>query len=381
MIVVGLGAMGSATTYQLAKSGSKVLGLDQYSPPHSLGSSHGDTRITRLAIGEGADYVPLVKRSHEIWREVGAKTGLELLKQTGGLIMSVDGSQAQHGVANFVEQTEKAAMQYGINHEILSTNQIHIRFPQFNLSHEHGYYEPEAGYLIPENCLNAQLSLAVEHGADLKADERVMSWECTGDQVTVETTAGTYGATKLIISAGSWINDLFPGHESWFKIYRQVLYWFDIEDKQRYGALHDMPIYIWVYGTGVGNMIYGFPAIDGPNGGVKLATEQHIMTTSPHEIDRDVSEQEIDEMYEQAVKGKLHGVGRKCIKSTACMYTVTPDHKFVIDFHPDHKNVIIASPCSGHGFKHSAAIGEVLTQLATTGKSSIDISRFSLQRF
>jgi sarcosine oxidase len=380
VIVIGLGAMGSATTYQLAKSGVEVLGLDQYSPPHNLGSSHGDTRITRLAIGEGAEYVPLVKRSHEIWRDVEAETGLELLKQTGGLIMSVDGSQGQHGVANFVEQTEKAAIQYGINHEILSKEQIHNRFPQFNLTSEHGYYEPEAGYLFPENCLSAQLSLAAQHGAHINTDVRVMSWETTGDQVTVVTPAGTYGATKLIISAGSWINDLYPGHESWFRVYRQVLYWFDVEDKRQYGPLHDMPIYIWVYGTGVGDMMYGFPAIDGPSGGIKLATEQHITATSPHEIDRDVSEQEIDEMYEQVVMGKLAGVGSKCIKAKACMYRVTPDHKFVIDFHPDHNNVIIASPCSGHGFKHSAAIGEVLAQLATTGKSFIDISRFSLQR-
>ena len=160
VIVIGLGAMGSATTYQLAKSGVKVLGLDQYSPPHSFGSSHGDTRITRLAIGEGAEYVPLVKRSHEIWRDIEAQTGLDLLKQTGGLIMSVDGSQAQHGVADFVEQTEKVAIQYSIEHENLSKDQIKSRFPQFNLTNEHGYYEPESGYLLPENCIKAQLRLA-----------------------------------------------------------------------------------------------------------------------------------------------------------------------------------------------------------------------------
>ena len=380
VIVIGLGAMGSATTYQLAKSGVKVLGLDQYSPPHSFGSSHGDTRITRLAIGEGADYVPLVKRSHEIWREIEAQTGIELLKQTGGLIMAVDGSQGQHGVADFVEQTEKAAIQYGIEHENLSKDQINSRFPQFNLTNEHGYYEPESGYLMPENCIKAQLTLAEKHGADLNTDERVMSWDSVDNQVTVVTSAGTYAAKKLVISAGSWINDLFQDHESWFKVYRQVLYWFDIEDRQRYWAFRDMPVYIWLYGTAEGNLMYGFPAIDGPNGGIKLAAEQYATATSPHEVVREVSEQEIDEMYEQTVKGKFPGIGRKCIKAKACMYTVTPDHRFVIDFHPEHRNVIIASPCSGHGYKHSAAIGEVLSQLATTGKSPIDISRFSIQR-
>jgi sarcosine oxidase len=380
VIVIGLGAMGGATTYHLAKSGVKVLGFDQYSPPHSFGSSHGDTRITRLAIGEGAEYVPLVKRSHEIWRHIEAQTGLDLLKRTGGLIMSVDGSQAQHGVADFVEQTEKAAIQFGIDHENLSKDQIQSRFPQFNLTNEHGYYEPESGYLLPENCIKAQLRLAVEHGADLNTDERVMSWDSAGEQVTVVTSAGTYVAKKLVISAGSWINDLFPDHGSWFKVYRQVLYWFDIEDKQCYEPLRDMPIYVWVYSTGDAGMIYGFPAIDGPNGGVKIAAEQYVTATSPHEVVREVSEQEIDEMYAQTVEGKFPGIGRECIKAKACMYTVTPDYKFVIDFHPEHNNVIIASPCSGHGFKHSAAIGEVLSQLATTGRSPIDISRFSIQR-
>ena len=379
-IVIGLGAMGSATTYQLAKSGVKVLGLDQYSPPHSFGSSHGDTRITRLAIGEGAEYVPLVKRSHEIWRDIEAQTGLDLLKQTGGLIMSVDGSQAQHGVADFVEQTERVAIQYGIDYENLSKDQIQSRFPQFNLTNEHGYYEPESGYLLPENCIKAQLRLAVEHGADLNTDERVMSWDSAGDQATVVTSAGTYAAKKLVISAGSWINDLFHDHESWFKVYRQVLYWFDIDDKQCYEPLRDMPVYIWVYGTGEADMMYGFPAINGPNGGIKLAAEQYATPTSPHEVVREVGEQEIDEMYVQTVEGKFPGIGRKCLKAKACMYTVTPDYKFVIDFHPEHENVIIASPCSGHGFKHSAATGEVLSQLVTTGKSPIDISRFSIQR-
>lgn len=380
VIVIGLGAMGAAAIYQLSKSGVKVLGIDQYEPPHRLGSSHGDTRITRLAVGEGSDYAPLVKRSHEIWQEIEAKTGRKLLSECGGLIMAIDDSQGQHGVKDFVGQTTAIAVANKIAHEVLSNKQIHARFPAFNISTEHGYYEAESGYVIPEECLRAQLQLAVEQGATIKANEAVTKWVSNGDSVEVTTENGLYVANKLIIAAGPWISALVPELKTHFKVYRQVLYWFDIADKAKYEQYRDMPVYIWVYGNQPDDYIYGFPAIDGPNGGIKLACEDYAEETSPETVDRSVSEVEIAGMYEKHVKYQFPGVNSKCIKAQAFLYTVTPDFKFVIDFHPDHDNVIVASPCSGHGFKHSAAIGEVLSELATKGNSQSDISSFSFER-
>src|SRR5579859_767570 len=175
-IVLGLGAMGSATVYQLARKSKKVLGIDQFSPPHTLGSTHGDTRITRQAIGEGAEYVPLVLRSYELWREIEQQTGQDLLTITGGLIMASQSNQAgMHGSANFLQTTIDAAEQYGIEHTVLDTEQIRQQFPQFHLfGDERGYYEDNAGFLRPERCIEAQLVLAERFGAELHTGERAL---------------------------------------------------------------------------------------------------------------------------------------------------------------------------------------------------------------
>ncbi len=381
VIVVGLGAMGSATVYQLAKAGACVLGIDQFAPPHKLGSTHGDTRITRLAIGEGMEYVPLVKRSHEIWRELEKETGYELLTQCGGLIMTVSDGYGQHNSGDFLQNTYDAADKYDIKHEKLTNEQIKSRFPQFNVrSDERGYYEPEAGYLRPEKCIEAQLELAKKYGATLNLNEKVTRFEATDDFVAVTTDKGTYQATKLIISAGPWVNDFLPECKDIFKIHRQVLYWFDIDSEDNYKIYRDIPIFIWKFSNRRYDNFYGFPAIDGTNGGVKLATEIYDLNTSPNDISREVTLEETQAVYDHYVKEQFPHLTNKCVKAVTCMYTDTPDSRFVIDFHPKHQNVIVASPCSGHGFKHSAAIGEVLSQLAQTGKSDIDISNFGFSR-
>ena len=161
-IVVGLGAMGSATLLQLARRGQRVLGLDRHDPPHAWGSTHGDTRITRVGIGEGEDYVPLVQRSHQIWREIEAETGADLLTQCGALILAPGSSTAVvHGKANFVRRTIAAAERFGIPHEVLAPEDCTRRFPQFRLrGDEVVYHEPGGGYVRPERCVEAQLMLA-----------------------------------------------------------------------------------------------------------------------------------------------------------------------------------------------------------------------------
>ncbi len=382
VIVIGLGAMGSAATYQLTKAGAKVLGIDQFAPPHKHGSTHGDTRITRLSIGEGMEYVPLVKRSHELWREIEKETGQELLTQCGGLIMCIRDGYGQHNSGDFLQNTFDAADKYGIPHEKLSTEEIRKRFPQFNLSgDERGYYEPEAGYLRPEKCIEAQLGLAKKYGATLSLNEKVTGFTSDEDGVTVTTDKATYSAEKLVISAGPWMKDFLPEYDDIFKIHRQVLWWFEIADESMYETYRDMPIFVWEFGSSRYDNFYGFPAIDGPSGGLKLATETYDEDTSPGTISRDVPAEEAQAMYDHYVKRQLPGLGGNVVKAATCMYTDTPDAKFIIDYHPQHKNVVVASPCSGHGFKHSAAIGEVLSQMATTGKPQIDISKFSFARF
>lgn len=378
-IVVGLGAVGSATVYQLAKRGAAVLGIDRYSPPHQLGSSHGETRITRLAIGEGAQYTPLVMRSHGIWREVEQETGRELLTLTGGLIISSSARQATTHVANFFENTLAAARRFGIAHEMLDAAAIRNRFPQFGVAdNEVGYYEPTAGFVRPEACVAAQLALAERHGAVLHGNERVTRHAQQGEAVEVVTDRARYEARQLVLCAGPWLRELVPpAIARLFTITRQVMYWFEAP-VVRFAA-PAFPIWIWEL-QDRRHVIYGFPAIDGPAGGAKVATEQYDETTSPESAAREVTDAEIRTMHEQLVAPHLPGLGRRCVKAVPCLYTVTADFHFVIDRLPAAPNVIVASPCSGHGFKHSAALGEGIAQMVLEGASRTPLDAFRFER-
>jgi sarcosine oxidase len=382
-IVCGLGAMGSAAVYQLAKRGNKVLGLDRFSPPHGSGSSHGESRIIRQAIGEGDEYVPLVLRSYELWREIENTTGSKLLTITGGLTLESQNSEAvMHGRRDFLDQAIRCAEKFHIGHEILEAADIRKRYPQFAVTDERAYFEYETGFLRPELCIEAQLDLARKHGAAVQTDEIVVSIESDGPSgVTVKTSRGAYCAEKVVIAAGPWIGRFLPpSYAHLFKVYRQVMYWFDIrEDCRSLFAPPGFPIFIWIFAKGGEFGFYGFPTLDGKT--IKIATEQFIATTDPDHVQRVVSSEEKQSMYNGYVQTRLPGISDRCAAATSCLYTVTPDSNFVIDVHPDNDRIIIASPCSGHGFKHSAAIGEAIAQQVIDGKSKIDISGFSTKRF
>ena len=380
-LVLGLGAMGSAALYQLAKRGQKVLGIDRFSPPHAFGSSHGDTRVTRLAIGEGTHYTPLVMRSHELWREIERETSRDLLTTTGGLIISSRSTTSRMHVQDFFGTTVAAAERYGIAHEILDARAMRKRFPQFAVGDDEiGYYEHEAGFVRPEACVGAQLALAEKYGATIHRNETVLSFEETGAGVTVRTDRDTYIADRAIVSAGGWLPELIaPKYAQPFKVRRQVLYWFATKGPVTPFELGNFPIYIWEI-QGRRHAIYGFPAIDGDNGGVKIATEQSEIETTPDRVDRSVSEAECRAMYDY-IAPYLPDFSNRVVKAVVCLYTVTPDAEFVIDAHPEMPRVIVASPCSGHGFKHSAAIGEALSQLVVDGQSRFDLSAFKFNRF
>jgi sarcosine oxidase len=382
-IVVGLGAMGSAAVYQLAKRGIKVLGVDRLSPPHANGSSHGESRIIRQAIGEGEQYVPLVLRSYELWRELEKQTGTELLTITGGLTMESQKSEAvMHGRRDFLDQAIRCAEKFHIRHEILETVDIRKRYPQFAVTDERAYLEYETGFLRPELCIEAQLDLARKHGAAVQTDEIVVAIESDGPSgLRVKTSRGAYSAEKLVIAAGPWIaRFLPPSYAHLFKVYRQVMYWFDIrEDCRSSFAPPGLPIFIWLFAKGGEFGFYGVPPLDGKT--IKIATEQFTATTDPDHMQRAVSSEEKQSMYKDYVQNRLPGISDRCGAAASCLYTVTPDSNFVIDVHPDNDRIVIVSPCSGHGFKHSAAIGEALAEQVIDGKSKIDLSSFSLKRF
>jgi sarcosine oxidase len=381
-IVLGLGAMGSATAYQLARKGNRVLGIDRHSPPHVYGSTHGDTRITRLGIGEGAQYTPLAMRSHQIWRELERATGRSLLTTNGLLVLSSAGKTSRSHVENFFANTVAAARQYEIPHELWDAAQIRRRFPQFNVAHdEAGYFEPAAGFLRPEECVRVALARAEQHGAALHRDEQVLGFDASDSGVTVTTDHATYSGDRLIVTAGPWLPELVGDSVArHLTIYRQILCWFDIDGPVAPFLPDNFPVFIWEL-QGKKQGIYGFPAVDGARGGMKVATEQYDATTTPKTVERRVSDAEVRALYEEYVAPNISGVSGRCVKAVTCLYTVTPDFGFLIDTLPNAERVIIASPCSGHGFKHSAAIGEALSEWVIDGASGLDLGAFSMKRF
>ena len=378
IIVIGLGAMGSAALYQLARQGAKVLGIDQFRPPHTLGSSHGESRITRLAIGEGAAYVPFAQRSHAIWRELEAESGAALLTLSGGLIICPIAGGAQfHGQRDFVEHTAAIARQFAIAHQVWDAATVRERWPQLRITdREHAYYEPSGGLVAVERAIETQLRLAKQRGASIHLEEEVLSYIPTADGVTVTTKAGVYGADKVILAAGPWVRSLLPkALATQFRIYRQVIYWFEVDEPARFHS-DRFPFLIWI-GDTQEEYFSLFPYAEGGTVGAKVLTEEYQQTVTPTSVDRTVHAQEVQRIYREFVQRRVAGVQARCLKSEVCLYTNTPDENFIIDFHPESDRVIVASPCSGHGFKHSAAIGETLAQLALTGKSTLDIQPFA----
>jgi sarcosine oxidase len=380
VIVVGLGIMGASTLYQAAKHGAKVLGIDRFSPPHPYGSSHGDTRITRQAIGEGEIYMPFIRRSNEIWRELETISERKLYLETGGLIIAPKQNAAQfHASRDFVTCTAAIAVSHDIDYRILSAEETMRDYPLLKLRpQDYAYFEPGGGVLRPELCIQTQLEQAVQLGATIHTNEIVTEYEATTNAVRVATDKGIYHADKIVLTAGAWMLDLLaPVHRPGLKVYRQVIYWFEADDITAFTE-ENFPFLIWI-GDKMEDYFSAFPTTRDGIQGVKVVTEQYATTTTAHTIDRTVKPEEIAHLY-QLTQARLRGVRETLVHSDVCMYTVTPDGDFILDFHPDSERVLIASPCSGHGFKHGAAVGETLAELALTGTSTLDITNFSLAR-
>jgi len=379
--VIGLGAVGSATLLQLARRGVHAIGIDRYHPPHMLGSSHGETRISRLLVGEGDAYAPLVQRSHAIWRELEAESGESLFLQTGGLIMAPRDSAAEHhGKGDFVRRTAAVADRAGVPYELLGADGIARRFPQFQLrGDELGLFEPSAGMLFPERCVETQLRLAERHGAALRFDDPVEAVRETPGGVEVVTRTGRFTAGRAILTTGPWLPHLAGQPIARVaKVYRQTLHWFAPEDAGAFTPGR-FPVFIWMHGDGSEDYFYGFPTAPGGQG-VKVASERYALPTDPDSVDRVVAPAETAAMFARHVAGRLRGLTPACLGAAACLYTVTPDAGFIVDALPGAGHVLAVSACSGHGFKHSAALGEAVAQQIAEGTSRISLVPFSLNR-
>lgn len=380
VVVVGLGAVGSAVACALARRGVRVVGFDRFHPPHDQGSSHGLTRITRLAVGEGADYVPLVQRSHALWRQLESESGLTLMRQTGVIVIASPAADAGifHGQPGFFERTCTLARRFGIAHEILSPADVRARFPAFALGEaESAYHEPEGGVLFPESCIRAQWQVARAHGAELRPGETLTGLSSTASGVTLHTDRATLQAAKVLLCTGAWLPQQAGGPvQARLRVLRQVLHWFEAERPEWFAA-DRCPAHIWLHGPRMEDSFYGFPMIDGQPG-VKLATEQLQDTVDPDAVPRDVDEALARTMFDRHLDGRLRGLRPRSVAHATCLYTMAGDGRFVVDRHPRHEHVSVVSACSGHGFKHSAGLGEALALQLTGREEHPSLAAFRL---
>ncbi|HEX4637295.1 MAG TPA: N-methyl-L-tryptophan oxidase [Rhizomicrobium sp.] len=371
VIVAGVGGMGSAAIWQLARRGKRVLGLERFDIPHAMGSSHCVTRIIRLPYHESPEYVPLLRRAYELWRELEAASGCELLVLTG----SIDASR--QGESPFQGALESARL-HGIEYEILSGRQVNARFPGYRLPGDFAaLYQPQGGFIASERAIVSHVNAAQSLGAVVHAREPVVDWKAGpgGDGVVVTTDHGRYEASTLILTAGAWMGELAPVLKDKAVPERQVLAW--LQPLQP--ALFDpgrFPVFNIEVDEG---RYYGLPIYGVP--GFKFGRYHHLGESGPvDEIRRDADGK--DEALLRAFAEKYFPLGSgPTMALRSCFFTNAPDEHFIIDFHPHHKQVILASPCSGHGYKFCSVIGEILADLARDRHTRHTIGFLGLDRF
>jgi sarcosine oxidase len=370
-IVVGLGAMGSATLCQLALGGWRVLGLEQFPAGHSLGSSHGDSRIIRESYFENPLYVPLVQRAHDLWRELEERSGASLMTINGGIMIGPPDGIVVSGALS-------SAAEHNLPHELLTPEATRERFPAFCLADDLvAVLDPRAGFLDPEACNTAHVNVAREAGAEARFNEPVLTWTPDGTGVRVTTASGNYLADRLVIAGGAWNRELLRDLRLPLTVERQSVFWLKPEGEIESYDSARFPIYAYEFKPG--SICYGFPRL--PRG-VK-ASVMHGGATSQHpdQVRRTIEESEAEPLR-AALRPVLPGLAKAAIRECGvCIFTNTPDHDFIVDFHPDYPQVLVSSACSGHGFKFASALGEAQADLLTTGSARFDLSAFRIDRW
>ena len=360
--------MGSAAAYHLARRGLDVIGFDRFLPPHTMGSSHGETRIIRVAYFEDPRYVPLVSRAWALWLDLELDCERPLLRQTGGLMIGPpDGPVVSGALAS--------ARTHSLPYELLDAATLMRRYPAHRVGpQDAAVWEPQAGYLDPEACVDSHVKEARRLGAELHGEEPVLEWRRDGEGVVVKTGRGEYAADRLILASGAWLPQLAPELAPLLSVTRQPLFWFEPAANAPLFDPGRFPIFIREHEPR--RYIYGFPILDGR---IKFAIHMEGEVSDPDTLRRTAGDDEVERL--RAILDRcLPGAAGPCVDRAVCMYTNTPDEHFRLGPHPEHPQVLVASCCSGHGFKFASAIGEALADLAEGKPPSVDLGLFAITR-
>ena len=345
--IVGLGAMGALSAWQLAARGAKVIGFDRYRPGHDRGSSHGETRIFRTAYFEGSDYVPLLQRAHVLWRQLEKESGADLLTLTGGLAIG-------HPDGELVSGVLASARQNDLPHRQLDASEMGRSYPQHRLgADEIAVLENGAGFLRPERAVAAAAARAEALGATLMADTEVRAVDAPGGGVVIETSRGSFAAERALVAAGAWTSKLLPQLALPLKVERQVMGWLLVTEPARF-APQSFPVFIR---ETRGGFRYGFPTVDGRS--IKLGVHHEGHETDPDSIDRQIHDADLEPIRDFA-QDSLRGVTHEVVDARVCMYTNAPDERFIVARDASLPGVTVLSACSGHGFKFASVMGELM---------------------
>jgi sarcosine oxidase len=368
VIVLGVGGVGSAALAHAAARGARVLGIERFSPGHDRGSSHGHTRLIRQAYFEHPDYVPLVQRAFELWRQLEERSGRSLYRETGLL-------QVGPATGEVIAGVRESARRHSLAIEELSAREATLRFPGFRVPEGcQALFERRAGYLLVESCVTAHATEAARLGAELHSGETVRGWRIVEAGVEVETDRAVYSAERLIVAAGAWAGSLLGALGIRLEVRRKPLYWWQTRD-DTYRVDRDCPGYLYDLAEGC---FYGFPQID--NRGIKVAEHTGgAIVDDPLAVARDVDPVERGRVA-AFVDQYLSAATAEPTDHTVCMYTMSADAHFVVDRHPQHGQVVFAAGLSGHGFKFTCVLGEALVQLALEGRTDLPIAFLSASR-
>lgn len=368
VVVVGLGAMGSAALYHLARRGRRVVGVERFYPGHDRGSSHGETRIIRLGYFEHPSYVPLVRAALPLWRELEAQSGRKLLNITGVIEIGAPDSV-------LIKGTLDSSRQHALTHEVLDATALMRRFPAFRVPPQFvAVLQPDGGFLMAEVAIHTLVDLALAAGAQIRLGETVREVKSRAGSARVETDRGCIDAGSVVITAGAWAPSLLPTLPV-LRVTRQVLAWFAPLDRALF-MRGRLPVFLIESAHG---MHYGFPVIG--NSGLKIAKHHHLdEAVDPDDHSRALSTED-EAAIRNAIVDYLPAANGPLLSAKTCLYTMTSDGDFIVDRMPGESQIVVASPCSGHGFKFAPVLGAAIADLATAGTTSYDISRFRISRY